>query len=345
MKKLYLTSALVGSVIVAGAASAETKVTGNMTLAYKSATEAAVANNTQGFGRETQIGISNSGDLNNGLAYAAGFSLEFDGADTGSSVSNENVYFDVKSGNTTVGVGLDHFKNTSQSAAPRVAENADTLFGGITTANAYDYHAGNGMKESFGLGVSSKMEGGTLYFNWVPRNGDTGGNDEATGSASQSSGNAAYSLIYNGNAGVDGLGIVLAYQNEKSSGAANEDTKTKQYGLSYNFGGISAGVQVNDIKNLAYATDDNVKSTEVGVTTALSDNMSVGLLYIKTDAEDAGVDATNEEKMKILQFGYNLGPAAITASFGTLENGNNLGSGSDATKDVDVASIRLSTKF
>jgi hypothetical protein len=344
MKKLYLTSALVGSVIVAGAASAETKVSGNMTLSWKSVTEAALINNTQGFGRETQINVSNSGDLNNGMGYASGFSLEFDGNSEGSSTSNENIYFDVKSGNTTFGVGMDHFKNTSQSAAPRVAEHADTTFGGITTANAYDYHAGNGMKESFGFGLTQKLDSGAIYFNYVPRGGDTGGNDESAGSSSAQQGKA-YSLIYNGNAGVDGLNLVLAYQNENSAGATNEDTKTKQYGASYNFGGISAGVQFNNIDNLGYVQNDNVKSREIGVTAALGDNASIGVLHVNTDIEDGGTKATSDENMQVIQLGYNLGPAAISVSFGTLENGYNLGDGTQATKDVDVATVRLSTKF
>ena len=113
-KKLLLTSALCGSAMLSGVALAETKITGNMTLTYMANSEAATANSNNGFGRETQINIANSGDLNNGLGYKAGFSLEFDGASEGSSTSNENVYIDIVSGDTTVSFGLDHMPNTSQ---------------------------------------------------------------------------------------------------------------------------------------------------------------------------------------------------------------------------------------
>ena len=126
--KLLVTSALV-SMVVSGAALAETKISGAMTLGYKTLDRGTAATNNDGFGRETQINVSKTGDLNNGLKYASGFSLEFDGGSEGSSTSNENVYFDVISGNTTVSFGLDHAPHTSASAAPRVAEHADTSFG------------------------------------------------------------------------------------------------------------------------------------------------------------------------------------------------------------------------
>ncbi len=44
------------------------------------------------------------------------------------SSTDENVYFDLISGNTTVSFGTDHVPNTSQSATPRVAEHANTTF-------------------------------------------------------------------------------------------------------------------------------------------------------------------------------------------------------------------------
>ena len=42
--------------------------------------------------------------------------------------SDENVNFDVISGNTRVSFGMDHAPNMSTSATPRVAEHADTTF-------------------------------------------------------------------------------------------------------------------------------------------------------------------------------------------------------------------------
>jgi len=221
-KKLLLTSALCGSVMLSGAALSETKITGGMVLTYQANSEKLTANSSNGMGRETQINLSNSGDLNNGMKYAAGFSLEFDGADTGSSVSNENVYIDFISGNTTVSFGLDHMPNTSQSAAPRVAEQMNTSLGQLaTSAEIYEYQPGSDVKESFAVGViQNGIGGGFIAASYIPKTGDTGGNDASIDTAM---GNAAYNLIYNGNFGVDGLNIKAAYQKEEANTTATRD--------------------------------------------------------------------------------------------------------------------------
>jgi len=79
--KLLLSSALVGSMISAGSAIAQTTVTGSLDLHYRAQSHDLNAglNSNEGFGRETQLNISNKGKLNNGWDYLAGFSLEFDG--------------------------------------------------------------------------------------------------------------------------------------------------------------------------------------------------------------------------------------------------------------------------
>jgi len=143
--KLLLSSALVGSLAITGVASAQTTITGSLDLSYKTISNAgSITKQTDaGFGREAQINIANKGKLSNGMDYAAGFSLEFDGksgaagdnnvATSGGSsqtniqrVSRENTFIDVISGTTTFSVGMDHLNNMSFSSAPRVAQNAST---------------------------------------------------------------------------------------------------------------------------------------------------------------------------------------------------------------------------
>ena len=214
--KLLITSALV-TMVASGAALAETKVSGGMTLAYKAISNfngSTVASSQDGFGRETQINVSKTGDLNNGLKYAAGFSFESDGSQ-GLVQSDENIYFDITSGSTTISFGMDHLPNTSQSAAPRVAEHADTTFD--TAASLFDYAGGVGIKEDFAIGLMQKSPVGTFVAAYVPSQGDTGGNDESAGvTGNTDNGNGAYWLLYSGNAGVKGLDIKLAYSKEEN---------------------------------------------------------------------------------------------------------------------------------
>jgi len=79
--KLLLTTALAGS-LVAGSALAQTAVTGSLTVSYKAINGKNSTVSRNSFGKESQLNVSNKGKLNiGGLSYAAGFSLEFDGAD------------------------------------------------------------------------------------------------------------------------------------------------------------------------------------------------------------------------------------------------------------------------
>lgn len=79
--KLLITTALASS-LVAGSAIAQTTITGSLAVSYKSVQGKNGTANGNSFGKESQINVANKGKLNiGGLSYAAGFSLEFDGAD------------------------------------------------------------------------------------------------------------------------------------------------------------------------------------------------------------------------------------------------------------------------
>ena len=79
--KLLITTALASS-LVAGSALAQTAITGSLTASYKSVQGKNNSGNGNSFGKESQLNVQNKGKLNiGGLSYAAGFSLEFDGAD------------------------------------------------------------------------------------------------------------------------------------------------------------------------------------------------------------------------------------------------------------------------
>ena len=79
--KLLITTALASS-LVAGSALAQTAITGSLTASYKSVQGKNSSGNGNSFGKESQLNVQNKGKLNiGGLSYAAGFSLEFDGAD------------------------------------------------------------------------------------------------------------------------------------------------------------------------------------------------------------------------------------------------------------------------
>jgi len=336
-KKLLLTSALCGSVMLSGAALSETKITGGMVLSYQANSEASQANSNNGVGRETQLNISNSGDLNNGMKYAAGFSLEFDGSDANAGdASHEGIYLNLISGDTTISFSADHLPNTSQSAAPRVAEQANTSLGQLATSSeTYEYQPGSNVKEAYAIGVVQKVTGGFVAASYIPKTGDTGGADSSIDTVM---GNSAFNIIYNGNFGVDGLSIKAAYQKEDANTAAQRDIKVLQYGAGYNFGKFAVGIQINDTETATIGRDD--KSYELGATVAITDKLSAGLTYIETDRNTAVVD----EEISMASIGYNLGPVAVTASYTKVENIGNARPAAGAG-DVEAVNLRAAVKF
>ena len=101
-KKLLATSALISTLALAGTSFAQTTITGSLDLTLRNTSHDASAGQASetSMGRESQINIANKGKLNNGLDYAAGFSLEFDARQTEAaavdrSVSNEGVYINL----------------------------------------------------------------------------------------------------------------------------------------------------------------------------------------------------------------------------------------------------------
>jgi hypothetical protein len=121
--KLLITTALASS-LVAGSALAQTAITGSLTASYKSVQGKNNSGNGNSFGKESQINVSNKGKLNiGGLSYAAGFSLEFDGAD--------GIYSYKANNASTFTVGSGGQVNTS-GAALATSANVTTTDTGLT---------------------------------------------------------------------------------------------------------------------------------------------------------------------------------------------------------------------
>jgi len=339
MKNKLLVSTALGAVMLSGAVNAETKITGQLDINYSAASSSTAASSTNGWGRESQINVSNSGDLSNGMTYAAGFSFEFDGTGNGSDIADENLYIDFTSGNTTVGVSQDHGLNTDSSAVPRVSINAGSLstFSGLTYAQGAPI--GNGgahVKEAMGVTLAQKLDIGSVQFRYVPElNQDGGGND----GISKGNEGSAYDINFQGNAGVEGLSVNLAYAKaEKANGSthtSSRDSKGIQYGVGYNFGQIAVGAQISD-RELGNSATGERKTTEFGATFAASDALSLGVAVASTDVNGQAKD----EDIVQATIGYNLGAVAIHLNYADYQN-----VGGASGTDYEVGSVRLSTKF
>ena len=380
--KLLLSSALVGSLAIAGIASAQTTISGSLDLSYKTiSNEGAFTKRTDaGFGREAQINVQNKGKLSNGLDYAAGFALEFDGksGNSGSSatelagtstddahrrITRENTYMDIIMGTTTLSVGMDHLNNMSFSSAPRVAQHASTTVASaqLTTATvdvaagtasggvAYQFYPGAaalGASTYMGLGLQQATPFGTITGQYFPRASAQQASNDGVATADMSD---AYELHFRGDLGVKGLSVNLG-RNVVTAPTAGvlkigENQKGTAMGIGYNLGQFALGIQQNKTEN-----DNNVdgskidtKSVEIGATFAATKEISIGVTHVKTDGtfrEATNTPMATDEKIKSLTVGYNLGAITMSATAAKLDDARGV-SGNDS----DIVLVRAGTRF
>ena len=376
--KLLLSTALIGSMVAGELAIAQTTVTGNLALNYRAQENKTAAsgslNSTRGFGRETQLNIQNKGKLNNGMDYAAGFSLEFDGQDrvtrvqgaqaTGNvyepnTISNENLYVNFISGGTTLHVGVDHIQNITTDVVPMVLPLMDNVAAGI--GGKATNTVGANPKEAIGFGLIQAIPGSGLTASalYVPRNRDFGNGDQTTPAACGSTlnaegavstnaittgcGNSAYEIgiVGRDTFGVKGLGIRAFTNKENSHTPSLTDIKGDHYGISYTAGQFAVGIEKykQNRTSTTSATDADQKSLQYGVTFAASKDISLGLVQAKTDLSTA---STKEEKITSAQIGYNLGPVAIAAAVSKVDD---VGASTTAGSDSKEIQFRITTAF
>jgi hypothetical protein len=266
--KLMRTTALVGSLMLAGsvASVAQTTVSGNLDLSFKAVNnKKSPIDSYNGFGKESQINVQNKGSLNNGLTYAAGFSLEFDGGDNGgnglSGWATENTFIDLTSGGTTFTIGIDHMQNPDSHAHVNMV--GVGYIGGVGIAgvqsptaatlnrNATSIYPSNALSQyqSYGIGLTQATSVGKFSVNFVPtsawtttmnRDGHTfaeassnvgalGGADignTASVTSYEGIGESQYEIGFTGDLGVKGLNVLAFYNN---SNPTNSNAGGKDY--------------------------------------------------------------------------------------------------------------------
>ena len=348
MTKTALTTSLM--LLSAGIASAQTTVSGNLALVYKAISNDATTqkvNNFRQFGKESQINIANKGKLNNGMDYAAGFSIELDGNDTMSANAtaaqssntlagafNENVYIDFIMGNTTLTLGADHIQNPDFTITNLTgAFDQDDVVKAIAGQTGQLYNAAkNSGYEAYGIGAIQTVPGiGRLSFNYTPdktagsANGDTTPVNATNVQTLYDTGESSMEIGFRGDAGVKGLALA-AFYNKDHGGGAVADASGKMVAASYNFGAFTvAGERAIVEANTGIET----KSNSVGIAYAISNLTSVGYNLTKTKSnERAGISSAGsstttrdqEEKIHGLSVAHSLGPVSVALAYGKVDS-------------------------
>ena len=354
-KTLLISSALASGIIYSGSALAQTTVSGQLDLHYKAMSfDGTGLGSVRGIGRESQLNVQSKGKLNNGMDYAAGFSLEFDGI-TGSpiagnngngdtnelnSVSNENVYIDIIMGSTTLTMGIDHIQNSTSHSAPFVRNVLDDVAAGYAGMSATD-QIGAKTKEAMAVGIVQNIPGTGINLSalYAPQGGSVGGTDQVPGSGER---NSSYEVGFTGTDpfGVKGAKIHYFKNKEDASNSAVADVEGTTYGVGYNFGQFALGVDVHKTNRKVKTdiVDSDMKNTMISGTFAATKDITLGLVYNKNDI----TGATADEKIKAVQVGYNLGPVVVTAEYADVEG---IDGSTAANASGQQGSVRLSTKF
>jgi len=326
-----------------------------MTVGLRSTAEKAAAGATstgskRGMLVETQLNVQSKGKLNNGMDYAAGFALEFDGDQTASatgakSINNENTYIDLISGGTTLSFSIDHMNDFDRSMAPKVGEHGGSTgaSGGSKTATMLLVDPIN-TASAFGVNLRQAFPGVgqlTLGYNPTATCSSTdaagcGGSDTAVIEGNE--GSAYSALLEISNLGIKGLSAEVGYvEQQKKTDSTTSPTRDAQFitaGVTYTDGPLSIGYNRKEFE-LGTSTETK-KQNDFGLAYTVG-NISYGAYYQKVDSN---LSTKVDETYKALAVGYNLGPVAAMVNVGKHSD---LGGTSGA--DMDSITLKLRTSF
>lgn len=367
--KLRLTTAIAGSLAGLGlsVAVAQTTVSGNVNMGFI----AASTDNTNKNGswssmsKETQINIGTKGKLNNGMNYAAGLSLEYDGNDAGAAGTHtEGNYIEINSGDTTFLLGADRIQNgdrhvTNAVGIGYIGQDGLGTGAATTAAGAISIFPRHGsIYQFFGTGLTQKVGNGNISAYYVPKlttaiQTDIGNDINSANHTSATSKGSGYEFGYLGDLGVKGLTVQAFYTGGDKideQHALDKKIKSTNLGVSYKVGDITLSASqlksegVQNGANAASATSasgergEKLEGKAIGVAYAASKDLSLGLSYGKADSDATA--SVRDEKTVIASVGYSLGAVGVKAQVAKVDNFAGL-----VNNDGKMARILVFTSF
>jgi hypothetical protein len=341
MKKLLYTTAIAGAVLsYQTVASAETKLTGNLGVSFFAVAPGQTSPGTtafNGMGYEKQFNITNSGDLNNGMKYAAGMSFEYDGKDDNgysTGATTENTFIDIISGGTTFSVGSDHWSYLDGHASNMVGigyVGADGANG--TSAAAFPTHPSS--YSSLNIGLKQNIGVGDVYLMYSPSGDATANNDIGNGlsNAQDSDATSSREIGFAGDLGVKGLSVAVGWKSQDKRDNQTRDQDGNKQSIKYTMGQVTVGAD----KIVKSDGTNETTGKAIGLGYAVNDQLSLGIYRGRADTTAA---SSVKENTTGISIGYNLGAVAIQTSY---KNVSDLGGTSG--QDGKLIGVLVSTKF
>ena len=330
MKKLLVTSALAGSLLVSASAFAEMKIKGYVETTMGSGetpATSAVTNQGTSIGYETGVTFSGSKELDNGMSMGVKATLE-DTAFLGQAVS-------FSSEGTTLFIGNDFHGLDDKQTVPVVAntiEDGNKGLGVSYNNNKLSIHGNNG------VGIMNKSDMGTVAVYYTPKSSSDSANDSNPNAIGKLGSGTA--IGFQGGLGIEGLSTNIFHTALTKVGNSAEEMEMTGFGVKYTMGSISVGAQQTEVEDATlaevFSAGTDSKYTSYGATLAATDNLSVGIQYGETELTGAAQD----EEVLSATIGYNLGGQVVSIQYTEVENADTV-----ADTDGEAIEIRIKSAF
>lgn len=334
-KTLLATTAL--TVLSAGVAFSEMKISGSIEYNYLSANADAVASDhAKSLGADTTLKFQGNGALGAGGKYAVTYDL--------TNGSQDVTQLDLTFGATTIefgqnnSAGVEDVKALLPYVNNRFADIAGSVMGIDDVQDNTSGTTSAAINQSLGsIGTVS------VAYNPNVQNSSTQGTDVVGTEARTSTFGSGTSLSgsFKGSLGVDGLTVGIGYMQDNSSITANDDRESLTYGANYNFGKFAIGYQriENTSGTAAKTATVETEADQYGASFAASDVLSVGIYQIKQEETTQGAANSPELKANLVSIGYKFGAAKVSYDYIDAEKANN------ATGDTQAHKIKIGMAF
>ena len=330
MKKLLTTTALIGLVASSVSSYAETKVTGSIEQTYNANSVGGTGGtaSSDGMGQETNLKITSSKELDNGMTLSGGFQSE-NGAVDSSSIK-------LSSGAISFEIGADTGQHIHSNINPRVDDSPFDAIGvlGDDSMIVYQVHD----KQHIGLAFKSDM--GSLAVNYSP----SGSSIIETGGSTASVNGSGTEISFKGSLGVDGLTVLLGQATISQANNGTQTTlglgeeKEKVASFSYGQGAWAVGYTHRTFDDgTTSALENSIDTvTAISATYAISDSLSVGYENLTGEFESG---ALKDEESDAITVGYNLGGLGVSIMYVEADNIEGGSTSADSQEELQIRTV------
>ena len=292
LKKVGLT-ALAGALVSVSANAAELSVTGGASISFAGEEKTTKGN---GWSMNDGLTFSASVEQDNGWTITAKQVIDSSDGVGNAIMDTRTLTIDMGDSGSLVfaGDGGSSVMDAVDDVTPNANEEA---WADVTGASAAI--GGTGGNNMFTYSNSSLMDGLKISASYTPSDG-----------ATQVESSDDYGFEYTG---VDGLKIGAAFGDDNTSSTAGE-SKSTMYAV-YTFDAFSVGFQASE--NDSETASSDVDFTALGVSYAVSDDMSVSLNTSTHEYEDS---TKSDQEATGISVSYTMGSLSIKANHNTIDN-------------------------